>query len=386
MLFRSITFSGSIIAFLKLRGIMSGSPITFKGQHYINLLLSLSIIVLIFYLCKTQSDSIFWIIIEISFLLGLLLIIPIGGADMPVVISMLNSYSGWAACGIGFTLSNNLLIITGALVGASGAILSYIMSKGMNRSILSVVLGGFGGAGFLGIVLGAVGKSVNPANRFLFAGVIMAAGSFGQFVITPIINTLIHNIGWASSLYYIVYISLFLLICSYFLSFSGKTKPFSKDTDQTISQALKQAAANKNFKLLTIGFFVCGFHVTFVGTHLTAFLEDQNLPYWLSGWALALIGLFNILGTLMSGYLSGRIAKKNVLSAIYSLRSILFLFFILSPMNEISVLLFSSILGLLWLSTVPPTNGIIADIFGPKYTSMLFVITLLSHNIGSFLG
>jgi len=141
----AITFTGSIIAFLKLRGIMSGNPITFTGQHYLNLLLCLSIAVLIFYLCKTQSASLFWLIIVISFLLGVLLIIPIGGADMPVVISMLNSYSGWAAAGIGFTLENTALIITGALVGSSGAILSYIMCKGMNRSFFSVILGGFGG-------------------------------------------------------------------------------------------------------------------------------------------------------------------------------------------------------------------------------------------------
>ena len=140
----AITFSGSVIAFLKLQGIMSGAPITFKGQHILNALLLVLIVILTIYLCSSQSANLFWILIAVSFLIGFLIIIPIGGADMPVVISMLNSYSGWAAAGIGFTLENTALIITGALVGSSGAILSYIMCKGMNRSFFNVILGGFG--------------------------------------------------------------------------------------------------------------------------------------------------------------------------------------------------------------------------------------------------
>ena len=141
----AITFSGSIIAFAKLQGIMSGSPIVFPGQHVLNALIGLAIAALIVWLVMSNSDQAFWAIVAISLLIGLLLIIPIGGADMPVVVSMLNSYSGWAAAGIGFTLSNSALIIVGALVGSSGAILSYIMCKGMNRSIFNVLLGGFGG-------------------------------------------------------------------------------------------------------------------------------------------------------------------------------------------------------------------------------------------------
>ena len=162
----AITFTGSLIAFAKLQALMSGTPITFKYQHYLNAALGVLLVVLIVVFCTSGSQVLFWLVALVALALGFLLIIPIGGADMPVVVSMLNSYSGWAACGIGFTIQNLALIITGALVGASGAILSYIMCKGMNRSIFNVLLGGFGGdaGGAAAVAGGGPERSVRAGN------------------------------------------------------------------------------------------------------------------------------------------------------------------------------------------------------------------------------
>ncbi|WP_114374698.1 NAD(P)(+) transhydrogenase (Re/Si-specific) subunit beta [Elioraea thermophila] len=179
----AITFSGSVIAFAKLQGIMSGKPIIFANQHLFNLVLAILLLVLVAVFVGTESHLLFWVIAALAFALGFLIIIPIGGADMPVVISMLNSYSGWAACGIGFTVGNLMLIIAGALVGASGAILSYIMCKGMNRSIINVLLGGFGTDAATAAAAGAAGDRAVRAGAADDAAFIMKNAS--KVIIVP---------------------------------------------------------------------------------------------------------------------------------------------------------------------------------------------------------
>jgi NAD(P) transhydrogenase subunit beta len=178
----AVTFSGSLIAFAKLQGIMSGTPITFSGQHSLNALVGICIFALVIIFAATESYAVFWLLVILALAIGFLLIIPIGGADMPVVVSILNSYSGWAACGIGFTLSNPALVITGALVGSSGAILSYIMCKGMNRSIFNVLLGGFGGE-TAGVATGGVNDKPVKAGSAEDAAFIMKNAS--KVIIVP---------------------------------------------------------------------------------------------------------------------------------------------------------------------------------------------------------
>jgi len=246
---------------------------------------------------------------------------------------------------------------------------------------------GFGCAGCgTAVILGAVGKAVTGKNQTLALGVVMAAGSLGQFLIVPFTGMLIEMSSWQQSIIYLCFISLIMVLFALTISISSSAKEDSDQIKQTLSQVLSEAFANKSYVFLTLGFFVCGFHVSFVATHLPAYLDDLSLPLWIGSWSLALIGLFNVIGTLMFGYLGDSRSKKDLLVVLYSLRSILFLVFIFLPKTEITIIIFASLLGILWLSTVPLTSGIISVIFGSKYMSMLYGFAFLSHQIGSFMG
>lgn len=253
--------------------------------------------------------------------------------------------------------------------------------------IASQAIFGLGAAGCgTAVVLGAVGKSVKEKNRTLSLGIVMAAGSLGQFLLVPLAGFLIQISNWSTSILYLTLIAAIMLIFCFPLDYAGKSDSIEKDTGQSLKDALKEAFKSKSYNLLTIGFFVCGFHVAFIATHLPAYLEDLNLPSWIGSWSLALIGLFNIFGTLIFARLGDKISKKNLLVVLYSLRSVLILIFLILPKNEVTILIFAALLGILWLATVPLTSGIISVVFGIKYMSMLYGFTFLSHQFGSFLG
>ena len=268
------------------------------------------------------------------------------------------------------------LVYTGGLLLAStGA------SVGVVQLGLTVVGIALGIAGF-SVVLGAVGRAAPPEHRSLALGIASAGGSFGQFAIVPVSQAFVGSFGWSGALLGLAAISFMIVPLAYGL---GERK-IVPGMQQTLGEAIHEASSHRGFWLLTAGFFVCGFQVTFVAVHLPAFIADKGLPAWLGAASLSLIGLFNIAGTLLAGWLGGRYRKKYVLALLYLLRSLAFVLFLVAPVSEASVLVFGAALGFLWLGTVPLTSGLVAQIFGPAYMSMLYGFVFLSHQVGSFLG
>lgn len=248
------------------------------------------------------------------------------------------------------------------------------------------VLIGFGLSGTsFSVLLSAVGRSVAPERRSMAMGIASAAGSFGQFVMLPGTLGLLEVFGWSTALLVCAGLIALLLPLSRLLKEDLHSR--TDDTDKLpIKTVLQQAARQSDFWLLSLGFFVCGFQVVFIGIHIPAYLIDQQLPAQAGTAVLALIGLFNIVGTWCAGWLGGRYSKPHLLAALYFLRAIVIALFFYLPLNEFSAYAFAVAMGLLWLSTVPLTNGTIATMFGVRHLSMLAGIVFLFHQVGSFLG
>jgi predicted MFS family arabinose efflux permease len=278
------------------------------------------------------------------------------------------------------------MIVLGGIVYAGGL---YIMSGASNIFELNIGAGlfiGFGqaAAGFA-VVLGAVARRVSPAKRSMALGITTAGGSFGQFYMAPVSLGLIEATGWSTALLYIIGLALIMVALAAALTGSSSDTT-EGDPNQTLSQAVREAAGHRGYWFLTTGFFVCGFQISFIAVHLPAFLQDLNFDATVGATAIGLIGLFNVIGTYTCGVLGGRYSKKYLLSMLYLLRSITIILFLLAQPTETLIYVFASALGLLWLGTVPLTSGLVAQIFGVRYMSTLFGGVFFSHQLGAFVG
>lgn len=278
------------------------------------------------------------------------------------------------------------VISLGALMYAAGlAIMSYATSPGVLTIGAGVLIGfGLSGASF-NLVIGAFGKLLPPEWRGLAFGAGTAAGSLGQFLFPPIGNLLIDSIGWHETLLIFAVTLLAVLPLSIALS-TRYSESQSQGPSQSITQALGEAFRHPSYVMLVIGFFTCGFQLAFITAHMPAYLKDVGLPAWVGGWTLAVIGLANAVGSLTAGWLSGRMSKRFILSAIYLGRSIAVILFIMLPPTPATALAFGLVMGLLWLSTVPPTSSLVALMFGTRYLAMLYGFAFFSHQLGGFLG
>jgi predicted MFS family arabinose efflux permease len=236
------------------------------------------------------------------------------------------------------------------------------------------------------IIYGVIGRNISAEKRSWAMGVAAAAGSFGQFLMVPIEGFLISSVGWQQALLVLGGAVLLIAPLAIGLREVGLGTGQAARRDQSIFEALKEAFKYPSFQLLMAGYFVCGFQVVFIGVHMPSYLKDKGLSPQVAGYALALIGLFNVFGTYTAGVLGQRMAKKNILAFIYFVRAIVITIFIAAPLSPASVYIFASVMGFLWLSTVPPTNAAVAQIFGVAHLSMLSGFVFFSHQIGSFMG
>jgi MFS family permease len=236
------------------------------------------------------------------------------------------------------------------------------------------------------VIYGVIGRNVPAERRSWAMGVAAAAGSFGQFLMVPVEGLLISQMGWQTALVTLAAAVMLIIPLAWGLREPALNTPGQVKREQTIAQALAEAFRYPSFQLLMAGYFVCGFQVVFIGVHMPSYLKDHGLAPQVASYALALIGLFNVLGTYMAGTLGQKMAKKKILAFIYAARSVAIVLFLLAPLTPTSVYLFSAVMGILWLSTVPPTNAAVAQIFGVAHLSMLSGFIFFSHQIGSFMG
>ena len=298
----------------------------------------------------------------------------------------------WGVCGIfAGMLADKLgafkVLLGGAVLYSLGLVGMALSPTGFMFTLTAGVLIGAAQAGTTyAVIYGIIGRNISADKRSWAMGVAAAAGSFGQFLMVPIESFLISNIGWQQALLILAGAVLLIMPLALGLRESGFGDGQAAKRDQTIVQALREAFKYPSFQLLMAGYFVCGFQVVFIGVHMPSYLKDKGLSPEVAGYALALIGLFNVFGTYAAGSLGQRMPKKNILVFIYFTRAVVITAFIAAPLSPMSVYIFSSIMGLLWLSTVPPTNAAVAQIFGVAHLSMLGGFVFFSHQIGSFLG
>ena len=276
------------------------------------------------------------------------------------------------------------VLIAGSLFYAAGLVGMALATSGLAFTGSAGLLLGMAQSGTTyAVIYGVIARNVAPEKRSWAMGVAAAAGSFGQFLMVPVENWLISAWGWENALFVLACLALAIMPLAF-----GLREPKQAPTghQQSVVSALREAFGYRSFNLLMAGYFVCGFQVVFIGVHMPSYLKDKGLGPEVATIALALIGLFNVFGTYAAGALGNRLPKRYILATIYALRGVVIVVFLLAPLTPWSVYIFASVMGLLWLSTVPPTNAIVAQIFGVQYMSMLGGFVFLSHQIGSFLG